>query len=204
MLPQDKTGGRDFFAKKMSTTSQSNRILVIDDNRDAANTLAILLRVWGYDVRVAYSGPEGLEAARASRPSCILSDIGLPGIDGYHLAKLFRQDESLKDIPLIALTAYAEPDKAKAAGFDDHLVKPADPPALQILLRKLVIMDKRLDQAEEMVQKQGEVIAEAKEVMKEVKEDVKEIKEGLKEVKKDVKAVQDDVTHIKEELRNKE
>ena len=98
---------------KMSETSQPNRVLVIDDNRDAANSLAILLRVWGYDVRVAYSGPEGLEAARALRPNCILSDIGLPGIDGYHLAELLRQDESLSNVPLIALTAYSEPDKAE-------------------------------------------------------------------------------------------
>jgi two-component system OmpR family response regulator len=197
-----KPKGRADFAWKMSETSPPNRILVIDDNRDAADSLAILLRFWGYEVRAAYSGPEGLEAARAFKPSCILSDIGLPGMDGYHLAEALRQDESLSKTPLIALSAYAEPDKAKKAGFDEHFVKPADLLALQDLLKKLVIMDSRLEEAEEMVQKQGEVIGEAKDVMKEVKENVKEIKEGLQEVKKDIKAVQEDVKQIKEDLRD--
>jgi two-component system OmpR family response regulator len=199
---QTKQKGQADVAWKMSKTSQPNRVLVIDDNRDAADSLAILLRFWGYEARAAYSGPEGLEAARAFRPSCILSDIGLPGMDGYHLAEALRQDESLSKTPLIALTAYAEPDKAKKAGFDEHFVKPADLLALQDLLKKFVIMDTRLEQAEEMVQKQGEVIAEAKDVMKEVKEDVKEIKEGLQEVKKDIKSVQEDVKQIKEDLRD--
>jgi CheY-like chemotaxis protein len=178
-------------------THQPLRVLVIDDNRDAADSLAMLLRLWGFEARTAYSGREGLEAALAYRPSCVLSDIGLPGLDGYHLAERFRQDESLREIPLIALTAYAEPDRAKAAGFNEHLVKPADPDALKAVLNKLIVMDKRLQRAEALVEKQGEVISEAIDVMKEVKEDVKEIKQGLEEVKQDVK-------EIKQELREKD
>jgi CheY-like chemotaxis protein len=173
------------------------RVLVIDDNRDAAGSLAMVLRLWGFDARTAFNGPEGLEVARAYRPHCVLSDIGLPGLDGYHLAERFRQDESLREIPLIAVTAYAEPERAKAAGFDAHLVKPADLPTLQSLLRKFANMDKRLDRAEELVEKQGEVISKAIDVMNEVKDDVKEIKEGLQEVK-------DDVKEIKEELKGKD
>src|SRR5687768_15966093 len=61
-------------------------VLVIDDNHDAADSLALLLRVWGFDVRVTYSGKEGLEVARSYQPDCVLSDIGLPEMDGYHLA----------------------------------------------------------------------------------------------------------------------
>jgi CheY-like chemotaxis protein len=178
----------------MTGANDPIRVLVIDDNKDAARSLAMVLRLWGFDARIAFSGHEGLEAARAYRPHCVLSDIGLPGLDGYDLAQRFRQDESLREIPLVALTAYAEPERAKAAGFDEHVVKPADLPALQSLLRKLAKMDERLERAERMVEKQGEVISEAIDVMKEVKEDVKEIKQDIQQVKEDVK-------HIKEELR---
>ena len=97
------------------------RVLVIDDNHDAADSLALLLRVWGFDVRVTYSGKEGLEVARSYQPDCVLSDIGLPEMDGYHLADEFRQDEALKQTPLIAITAYSDVARAKAAGFDEHL-----------------------------------------------------------------------------------
>lgn len=179
------------------------RVLVIDDNHDAADSLARLLQLWGFDTRIAYNGKEGLELARSYRPHCVLSDIGLPELDGYHLAEQFRQDQALKQIPLIAITAYADPQRAKAAGFDEHLVKPADPAALQSLIRRLVIMDQRLEHAEKLVEQQGAVVSEAIDVMKEVKADVKEIKQGLEEVKEDIKSVQEDVKEIKEDLREK-
>lgn len=183
---------------------QPARVLVIDDNQDAADSLARLLRLWGFDTRVSYSGMEGLEVARTYRPDCVLSDIGLPELDGYHLAERFRQDEVLKETPLIAITAYAEPARAKAAGFDEHLVKPADPAALQVILRRLIVMDKSLERAEDTIAQQSEVLVDAVDVMKEVKADVKEIKQGLQEVKDDVKSVQEDVKEIKAELREKE
>lgn len=169
------------------------RLLIVDDNQDAANSLARLLRILGFDTQTVYNGQQALEAARARLPDCVLSDIGLPGIDGYRLASLFRQDESLRNIPLVAITAYSEPEKAVAAGFDHHFVKPADPYALENTLRKILNMDARLERAEELVQKQGDVVTEAIQVMKEVKEDVKDIKEGLMEVKEDVKEIKKEV-----------
>ncbi|WP_425616195.1 response regulator [Anatilimnocola sp. NA78] len=181
-----------------------HHLLVIDDNRDAAKVLATLLRVWGYEVRVAHSAIEGLQAAREKKPDCILSDIGMPGMDGYDLASKLRQDETLREIPLIAVSAFSDSERSLAAGFNQHVVKTADPATIKDILRKLLVMDKRLERAEELVQKQGEVMAEARDVMKEVHQDVKEIKQGLKEVKEDVSNVQEDLKQIKKELRDQE
>ena len=176
----------------------SVRVLVVDDNRDAANTLATLLQIWGFEVRTAYSGREALEAVYAYRPDCVLSDIGLPGIDGYRLAEAIRHDEALNGISLIAISAHFDPLKAEAAGFDHHLVKPADPLMLLSMLRKLITMDKRLERAEKLIQNQVEVVTEARDLMKEVKGDVKEMKQEIKEVKQDIKEVKDDLKDIKE------
>ena len=170
------------------------RVLVVDDNHDGADTLAMLLRAWGFDVRVVYNGQEALDALIEYRPDCVLSDLGLPGIDGYRLAEMIRQDESFRGIRLIALSAYNEPEKAQSAGFDRHLLKPANPDLLQSTLRMLLMLDKRLDRAEKLIDKQGEIVAEARNFIQEVKADVKEIKGDLREVKQDVQ-------EIKEELR---
>lgn len=181
------------------------RILVVDDNRDGADSLAMLLKLWGYDVRAVYDGAEAIRAAQTYRPDCILSDIGLPGIDGYRLAEKLRQDESFKGTPLIAITAYSDEARARAAGYDHHLVKPANPDIVEEILRKLRAMGKRLERVEETAQQQGEVVTEVRDLMKEVKEDVKEIKEGLqenvKELKQELREVKEDVKEIKEELR---
>jgi CheY-like chemotaxis protein len=131
------------------------RILVVDDNKDAADTLATLLRLWGLEVRVVYDGAQAIEAANAYLPDCILTDIGLPGIDGYVLAERVRQTDALRMTILIAITAYSDVGKAKAAGFDHHLVKPADPVVLEKLVMELRAIGKQLERAEEIVEKQG-------------------------------------------------
>jgi two-component system, OmpR family, response regulator len=159
------------------------RILIVDDNKDAADSLGVLLRMWGFDVRVAYDGREALTAASAYRPHCLLSDIGLPGIEGYHLAEHVRRDEALQGITLVAITAYSDEARAKAAGFDHHFVKPADQHAVEKMLRKVRAMGKRLDQKEELGRQQGEVVPEARDVMKEVKQEVREMRQELTGVK---------------------
>jgi CheY-like chemotaxis protein len=174
------------------------RILVVDDNKDAADSLCLLLRMWGFDVRVAYDGREALAAAADYRPDCLLTDIGLPGVDGYHLARHVRRDESLKGVTLVAITAYSDEARARAAGFDHHFVKPADPQAVEEMLRKLRAMGKRLDQTEELVRRQGEVVAEARDVMKEVKQEVREMRQELREVKEDVKELRQDIQQNRE------
>lgn len=103
------------------------KILVIDDNEDAANTLVELLDILGHEVRPAYNGNEGLEKAKSFNPQIIFLDIGLPDMSGYEVAKLLRKDDQYKQCYLIALTGYGtENDKelAMKAGFDFHLSKP--------------------------------------------------------------------------------
>lgn len=113
------------------------RVLIVEDNRDTADSLATLLQMCGYEASTAYDGPSGLRAARALRPDCIVLDIGLPGLDGYTVAGRVRQDEALRAATLIAVTAYPDEGRALASGFDYHLTKPASLAALVEVLRKL-------------------------------------------------------------------
>jgi len=113
------------------------RILVVEDNVDTAETLAMLLEVLGHEVHVAHDGPAALELARAKIPRVLLVDIGLPGMDGYEVARLARQDPRLRDAVLFALTGYGRDEDRKAAlaaGFDGHLVKPVSVEALEAVV----------------------------------------------------------------------
>jgi signal transduction histidine kinase/ActR/RegA family two-component response regulator len=115
-------------------------VLVVEDNPDTAESLMMLLELLGHRVRVAPDGIAALELARANAPDVMLVDIGLPGIDGYEVARRVRRDPALKDIVLVALTGYGrDEDKQTAAraGFDHHLVKPVDPEALHGLVAQL-------------------------------------------------------------------
>ena len=113
------------------------RVLVVEDNRDAADTLRMLLEAYGYEVAVAYTGPDGVRTAAAYRPEVVICDIGLPGLDGYGVAGALRRHPATASSRLIALTGYGQEEdrrRAKEAGFDEHLTKPADPAALESLL----------------------------------------------------------------------
>ena len=117
--------------------SRRLRVLVVEDNRDAADSLAMLLRAYGYDVTVAYTGPDGVQAARQTKPDAVVCDVGLPGMDGYRVAQALRGDPATASSRLIALTGYAQEEdrrRAREAGFDEHLTKPADPAELRALL----------------------------------------------------------------------
>jgi signal transduction histidine kinase/CheY-like chemotaxis protein len=110
-------------------TGPSLRVLVVDDNMDAAQSSAMLLKASGHDVRTAYDGPTALEAALDYRPNVVLLDIGLPRMDGYEVAKKMRQNPVLQNLTLVAMTGYGqESDRQRSleAGFDHHLLKPAD------------------------------------------------------------------------------
>ena len=111
------------------TFTNARRILVVEDNRDAADSQAELLELWGYQVAVAYDGLAGVGQAFTFRPAVVVMDIGLPLLDGYQAARLIRDQPALAGIRLIALTGYGrEEDRQRAydAGFDHHLTKPAD------------------------------------------------------------------------------
>jgi len=105
------------------------RILLIDDNADSANGLAQCLQSLGHDLRICHNGKEGIGAVKRERPDIVLLDIGLPDIDGYEVAKHLREDKSLADLRIIAMTGYsgeADKNRASLAGFDHYLVKPVD------------------------------------------------------------------------------
>ncbi|CAL1239987.1 response regulator [Candidatus Methylocalor cossyra] len=117
------------------------RILVVDDNVDSADSMALLLSLDGHDARTAFDGPGALAEAAEFRPQVVLLDIGLPGMDGYEVARRLRALPDLGAVLIIAVTGYGQDDdriRSKAAGFDHHLVKPVDPDALNALLNGLV------------------------------------------------------------------
>jgi CheY-like chemotaxis protein len=118
-------------------TMPSRRILVVDDNVDSAATLGMLLKYLGSDVRVAHDGPAALSAIENYEPDVILLDIGMPGMDGFEVARRIREQDKFNDVKLIALTGWGQEDdrrRTREAGFDHHLVKPADIVALQAML----------------------------------------------------------------------
>jgi CheY-like chemotaxis protein len=107
--------------------TQPRRVLIIEDNRDAADSLREVLELVNHSAMVAYSGDEGLEKVRAHRPDVVICDIGLPGMDGHAVARAIRADASLSATTLVALTGYAAPEdlaRSQEAGFDYHLAKP--------------------------------------------------------------------------------
>lgn len=113
------------------------KILVVDDNADAALTVGTLLRAWGHDVHTVFNGPAALEEARSFRPEIVLLDIGMPGMSGYDVARELRAHSSDPGTIIIALTGYGrESDRERSfeAGFDFHLTKPPDPSTLESLL----------------------------------------------------------------------
>lgn len=113
---------------------QSRRVLVVEDNPDAREALVLLLESWGHRVEQAGDGLAGLEAARANPPAVALIDVGLPGIDGYTLARELRSTPDGQAVRLIALTGYSrssDRERGREAGFDAYLVKPVDPHQLR-------------------------------------------------------------------------
>ncbi|MGH8199890.1 MAG: ATP-binding response regulator [Steroidobacteraceae bacterium] len=114
--------------------AEPRRILIVDDNVDAADSLSMLLGLQGHETRVAYSANEALACVEGFGPEVALLDIGLPGMDGYELAKRLRATLPLNGLRLIAVTGYGQmevQERALAAGFDAHLVKPVDLSALE-------------------------------------------------------------------------
>lgn len=128
-LPVDD-GKQDATSPKPAALPAENlarKILIVEDNTDAADTLCKVLELNGHTVAVALHGRQGLELAQEFKPDVIVCDIDLPGMDGYEFARQVRKDKKLAGIHLIALSEYASPDdvrRAMDAGFDYHLAKP--------------------------------------------------------------------------------
>ncbi len=118
-------------------TGQASRVLVVDDNKDAADMLVMMLQMFGHEVKAAYSGQAALETAVEYQPDFVLLDIGLPDMNGYEVAQHLRQQQQTKNVSLFAMTGYGQDSdrqRSEEAGMDLHLVKPVDPRKLQDLL----------------------------------------------------------------------
>ncbi len=124
-------------ASKGTAAKAGRRILVVDDNRDGADAMRMLLELYGHEVRVAYDGLEGVQVAFERSPDVVLCDIGMPGLDGYGVARALRKNPSTAQTRLIAITGYGSEQTqrlCKEAGFDRHFTKPIDPVVLARLL----------------------------------------------------------------------
>jgi PAS domain S-box-containing protein len=145
-LPLANMAGRDLIqnALPLATVTaplSGHRILVVDDNQDAANSLSLLLEADGATVEIAYDGRSALASVEKFQPHAVLLDIGMPGMDGYEVAEAIRQDRRFDGIRLIALTGWgqqADRLRSQNSGFDFHLTKPVDYPALQKLLKGVI------------------------------------------------------------------
>ena len=116
------------------------RLLVVDDNRDAAESMSMLLEMWGHAVAFAYDGPSALRTAQQWQPQAVFLDIGLPGMDGYEVAERLRELPESRNAVLIAITGYGQEDdrrRSRRAGIAHHLVKPVAPDALRSLIDSL-------------------------------------------------------------------
>jgi PAS domain S-box-containing protein len=131
---------RDVDDAERGKTAAGRRVLVVDDNRDAAISLAMLLRLMGNEAQTAHDGQEALVAAAAFRPDVILLDIGMPKLNGYDAARTIRREPWGKNVVLVAVSGWGQEDdrrRSREAGFNFHMVKPVDPAALEKLLAEL-------------------------------------------------------------------
>ena len=122
---------------RVGAVGPRRKILVVDDNVDAAATIAKLLTVWGHDVQVVFDGVAALEAVRSFRPDLLLLDIGLPGMSGYDVARQIRTDPASKELLITALTGYGQAEdrqRSREAGFNFHITKPLGPEVLAALV----------------------------------------------------------------------
>ncbi|MHB1557814.1 MAG: PAS domain-containing hybrid sensor histidine kinase/response regulator [Isosphaeraceae bacterium] len=141
--PAPRNGERRLTARepdRLNRASSRHRVLVVDDNVDAAVSLGMLLKLAGQEVRVAYDGPAALRQAMDFRPQLVLLDIGMPGMDGYEVCRRIRRETALQSATVVALTGWGQDEdrrRSHEAGFDHHIVKPVEPSSLHRLLDDL-------------------------------------------------------------------
>ena len=136
LAPEETVSGEP-VRPRTAAPGGRRRVLIIEDNIDAADSLREALQFSEHEVEVAYTGPAGIAKARACKPEVVLCDIGLPGMDGFEVARTFRADNALKGTRLVALSGYALPEdlqRAQEAGFDQHLAKPPSMESLEEVL----------------------------------------------------------------------
>jgi two-component system, chemotaxis family, CheB/CheR fusion protein len=120
--------------------NRSLRVLVVEDHKDAAESLRMILELFGCEVAVTFNGWEGVQATKRFRPDVIFCDIGLPGMDGYEVAQTLRESPESSEVKLVAITGYGDPEgrqKALAAGFNEHFTKPVNPAVIENILSEV-------------------------------------------------------------------
>jgi DNA-binding response OmpR family regulator len=163
------------------------RVLIVDDNQDAADSLALLLELRHYACRVAYDGLAGLRAALDDPPDCLISDVAMPGLDGYELARRVRAESALSGVKLVVLSAYREDHhtrQAAEAGFDYTLTKGEDPAVLLEVLRMIEEIKELATKTQQLAKQNVDLAGQTKKLLQEVKEEVKQVKEEVKELKR--------------------
>jgi CheY-like chemotaxis protein len=186
MVPADTSKG--------TPAGRDLRVLVVDDNHDAADTLAILLGLWGYDCQVSYDGESALRVAEAYRPDCLFLDINLPGMDGVAVARHLRRHPELGGVKLVALTAYSDPEniqRIRETGFDYHVVKPAAPDQMRRLLAMMGEVVRLAGQTKELAEQNLALAGEAREMLNGVKEELKDVTQEVREHKQELREVRD-------------
>src|SRR5215469_14468132 len=134
-----ETSGNGLFRQWSRKMQTALRILVVEDLHDSADSLGLLLELWGYQAVITYDGADALAAASSTPPDVVFLDIGLPGMDGCEVARQIRQLPGVTTALLVAITGYGRKDdvqRCKEAGIDCHFLKPVDPLELKQLLAK--------------------------------------------------------------------
>jgi CheY-like chemotaxis protein len=182
-----------------SASPKRYRVLVVDDHRDGADSLALFVRSVGYEVRVAYDGPSGLNIAREFLPDCVISDIDMPGMDGCALARMLRSERV--GIKLVAISGRAEEKDAEIAeaGFDERLRKPADLSIVKEILAMMEHIKDLASQTRELAQQNVALASDAKQLLQDVRQDVQEVKQELRETKQQVRELKSEVRELKKE-----
>lgn len=137
----DLVGG---VSRRDRNEAATRRVLIVDDNIDAATSMMMFVRMWGYDARAAHDGVSAVETARMYRPDVVLLDLGLPILDGYEVAARLHANPMLADVSLIAVSGYGQESDRRLtteAGFAYHFVKPVDPQKLRQVLS--AVLDER-------------------------------------------------------------
>jgi CheY-like chemotaxis protein len=140
VLAQNHTAKESNAGVRANAHRTKRRVLVVDDNRDSAETLAAVLVTLGHDAHVAYDGTSAIAATADYHPDVVLLDIGLPGMSGFEVAKRLRESADPQRISLIAVTGYGQEEvqrRTRDAGFLHHLIKPVDPAALETILESI-------------------------------------------------------------------
>lgn len=182
----------------LESAPQPLKVLIVDDNHDASTVLARLLQKSGHVVREAPDAIRAMDDAIAFSPDCVISDLCMPDVDGYELARRLRRHGAFGKTLLIAYSATPDADAARDAGFDYCFAKPTAVKLFYQALDELKAMKKQLDQVEQVTRQQGQVVSEVRELMIEVRQDVREIKTGLQE---EVKELKSELREIKEDIR---